>query len=64
MILNDLENIGKALGLKINCKKTKSLRINVECNKKFQIRWENVEEVDRFTYLGSKIIRDGEWRQM
>jgi hypothetical protein len=38
MKLKDLENVGKTVGLKINCEKTKPLRINVECNKKFQIR--------------------------
>jgi hypothetical protein len=50
--LKALENIG-------NCwtKKAKSLRINVECNEKFQIRGENIEEVEKFTYLGSKITR-------
>jgi hypothetical protein len=37
MKLKDLENTGKAVGLKISCEKTKTLRINVECNKKFQI---------------------------
>jgi hypothetical protein len=41
MKLKDLENIGKTVGLKIDCEKTKSLRINVECKKKFQIRGEN-----------------------
>jgi hypothetical protein len=60
MELKDLENIGKAVGQKINCEKTKSLRINVKCNKKFQVRGENFEEVEKFTYLGSKITRDGE----
>jgi hypothetical protein len=49
MKLKDLENIGKTVGLKNNCEKTESLRINVECNKKFQIRGENVE-VEKFTY--------------
>jgi hypothetical protein len=47
---------GKAVGLKSNCKKTRSLKINIECNKKFQIRWENVE-IEKFTYLGSEIMR-------
>jgi hypothetical protein len=45
MKLKDLENIGKAVGLKINCTRTKSLRKNVECNKKFQITRKNIEEV-------------------
>jgi hypothetical protein len=50
--LKDLENIG-------NCwtKKAKSPRINVECNEKFKIRRENIEEVEKFTYLGSEITR-------
>jgi hypothetical protein len=38
--------------------KTKSLRMCVECNNKFQIRGENVE-VETFTYLGSQLTRDG-----
>jgi hypothetical protein len=58
MKLKDLEKIGKTVGLKINCERTKPLRINVECNKKFQIRGENVEEVDKFTYIGTEITRD------
>jgi hypothetical protein len=53
----DLENIGNAVGLKSNCEKTKSLRINIKCNKKFQTRWENVEEIEKFTFVGSKITR-------
>jgi hypothetical protein len=54
--LKDLENLGKTVGLKINCEK--SLRINVECNKKFQIRGENAESVEKCTFLGSNITRD------
>jgi hypothetical protein len=30
--------------------------------KEFQIREENVEEVEKVTYLGSEITRDGERR--
>jgi hypothetical protein len=52
----DLESIGKAVRLKCNCEKTKSLRINVKCNKKFQTTGENVE-VEKFTYLGNEITR-------
>jgi hypothetical protein len=29
----------------------------MKCNKNFQIRGENVEDVEKFTYLGSKITR-------
>jgi hypothetical protein len=49
--LKDLKNIGKTVGLKIKCEKTKSLRISAACNKKFQIRGENVEEVEAKTYI-------------
>jgi hypothetical protein len=58
--LKDLENTGKTVGLKINCEKIKSLMINVECNKNFQIRGENVVEEEKFTYLGREITRDCE----
>jgi hypothetical protein len=34
------------------------LRISVECNK-FQTRGENVQEVEKLTYLGREITRDG-----
>jgi hypothetical protein len=50
----DLENIGKTVGLKLSVKRLKSLGINVECKKKFQIRGENVVEVKKFIYLDSK----------
>jgi hypothetical protein len=35
--LKDLENEGKTVGLKINCGKTKSLRINTRTFKKFEL---------------------------
>jgi hypothetical protein len=54
----------KAIVLKSNCEKTRSLRISVDCNKKLQIRGENVEEVEKFTYIGSEITRDGEQRYL
>jgi hypothetical protein len=59
MTLKDLESIGQTVGLKINCEETKSLGISVECNKNSQIRGENDREVEKFTYLGSEITRDG-----
>jgi hypothetical protein len=37
----------------------KSLRINVECNGNFQIRGQKVEEVEKFTYIGKEVARDG-----
>jgi hypothetical protein len=35
--LKDLENGGKTVGSKINCGKTKSLRINTWTDKKFEL---------------------------
>jgi hypothetical protein len=31
----------------------------VECNKNCQTRWENVEQMEKLTYRGSGITRDG-----
>jgi hypothetical protein len=53
-----LQLIGKTVGLQINCEKTQSLRITVECDKNFRIRGEDVEEVEKFIYPGSGITRD------
>jgi hypothetical protein len=44
MELKDLENVRKTVGLKINCEKTKSQRMNAGCNENFQIRGENCEK--------------------
>jgi hypothetical protein len=58
MKLNDLQNIGKTVRSKSNFQKAMSLRINPQCNMNFQIRGENIEEIEKFTYLGSEITRD------
>jgi hypothetical protein len=57
--LKDLHNIRKTFGLKINCEKSKSQKINVECNKNIQTRGVNVQEVEMFAYLGKEIPRYG-----
>jgi hypothetical protein len=59
MKLKDMKYIGKTVGLKINCEKTKSLRIIVESDKNFQIGKQNVEKAGKFIYLCSGITRDG-----
>jgi hypothetical protein len=56
--LKDLEN-GKTVGLKINCRKTKWLRINIRTDKKFELDKQKIEEVDKFTYLGSMMTGTG-----
>jgi hypothetical protein len=45
--LKDLENEGKTVGLKINCGKTKSLRIYTWIDKKFELDKPEIEEVLR-----------------
>jgi hypothetical protein len=59
--LKDLENEGKTVGLKINCGKTKSLRINTQIckKKKIELDMHEIEEVDKFTYLGSMMTSTG-----
>jgi hypothetical protein len=57
--LKYLENEGKTLGLKINCGKTKSLRINTQTDKRFKLHKQEIEEVDKFTYLGSMMTGTG-----
>jgi hypothetical protein len=57
--LKDLKNKGKAVGLKINCKKTKSLIINTRIDKKIELHKHEIEEVEKFTYLGSMMTSTG-----
>ena len=42
------------LGLKINIKKTRHLRMSGRTNESIMVNGEVAEEVDHFTYLGSK----------
>ena len=41
------------IGLKINIQKTKSLRVNRGNNANFNIRGDEIQDVEKFTYLGS-----------
>jgi predicted DNA-binding antitoxin AbrB/MazE fold protein len=50
--LQDLEmKEGRTVRLKINCGKTKSLRINARTDKAFELDKKEIEEVDKFTYF-------------
>jgi hypothetical protein len=53
--LRELETKGKAVGLKINAAKTKSMRINARSKDMFKINDKDVDEVTVFTYLGSAV---------
>ena len=46
-------------GLKININKTKSMRLNAKIEREIKIDGQELEEVDQFTYLGSKVTNEG-----
>ena len=51
--------IGKQVGLNINTDKTKLMKINARSDQQVTIDNKNIEEVQEFVYLGSKITTDG-----
>ena len=51
-------NVGKLIqstlvGLKINAKKSKVMRVNAKNDQRMEINGEQVEEVEEFVYLGA-----------
>jgi hypothetical protein len=57
--LGDLiKEVGK-VGLAINIKKTKALRVNTSKTEPFMLGGESIEDVDSFVYLVSKVTKDG-----
>jgi hypothetical protein len=57
--LGDLiEEAGK-VGLAINVKKSKALRVNTSKIEPFMLGGESSEDVDSSVYLGSKVTKDG-----
>jgi hypothetical protein len=55
-----MDNAAGQTGLRISIKKTQVLKINVKQNGPLKIKGQNLEEVETFTYLGSKVnIRGG-----
>ena len=47
------------IGLKMNVKKTKSLRLGIREDEKLKSSNEIIDEVDSFTYLGCIISKEG-----
>ena len=47
------------VGLAINAKKTKTLRVNTNKTEPFVLRDESIEDVESVVYLGSKVTKDG-----
>lgn len=54
-----LDEEARKTGLKINVKKTKSLRLNHASEATFSIRQDTIEEVQDFAYLGSAVSTEG-----
>ena len=47
------------LGLKVSTKKTKGMRMNARVQENIKLNGDEIEEVDDFTYLGSKMSNTG-----
>ena len=48
------------LGLKVSTKKTKGVRMNARVQENIKLNGDEIEEVDDFTYLGSKMSNTGD----
>ena len=55
----DLARISAQVGLKINTKKTKILRLDTTCERPIMLEGEGFEEVESFRYLGSIVDTRG-----
>ena len=51
---------GGNLGLKVSTKKTKGMRMNARVQENIKLNGDEIEEVDDFTYLGSKMSNTGD----
>jgi hypothetical protein len=54
-----LAEYGEQVGLRINIKKTKLMKIGTERRDSITVRGEPVDDVERFCYLGSVVTREG-----
>jgi hypothetical protein len=57
-LLEVLQVQGARIGLKINVKENKSLRIGIGDDKKVTLGNEKIDQMDSFTYLGSINSKD------
>ena len=57
---NALATTAGSVGLNINTKKTRHLGMNSRTNESITVNGEVVDEVDHFTYLGSKVSTSGD----
>jgi len=54
-----VQSNAQKLGLNINAGKTKLMRINTKSNETVKMGSDSIEDVESFTYLGTKITKDG-----
>ena len=57
---SELDSNSKKIGLKIHAGKTKLIRARNTTSKPVEIHGKEIEEVEVFTYLGSKVTADGD----
>ena len=55
----ELSTTAQKVGLKASKTTTKHMRMNSRTDDPIKLQGENIEEVEEFTYLGSKITADG-----
>ena len=56
---NSMSELAKRVGLKINEKKTKILRLNNRNMEPVKLEGKDIEDVDEFTYLGAIVNKEG-----
>ena len=59
-LTNNIETLGAKIGLRINCEKTKAMKIGPEQHPPILIMQQNVDYVEEFPYLGSYMSSDGD----
>ena len=57
---NKFHSTAETVGLKINIKKTKTMKINSRIEEPIKVVETPIEEVEEFIYLGSKVTKDGD----
>ena len=57
---DDMATTAGNLGLKVSTKKTKGMRMNTRVQENIKLNGDEIEEVDDFTYLGSKMSNTGD----
>ena len=59
-ITNNMKTFGAKIGLRINCEKTKAMKIGPEQHRPILIMQQNVDYIEKFPYLGSYMSSGGD----